>query len=213
MSKDLEVLESLAKLEECAYAMKDLPMSNWIDLAENEAELDLKIMNWAEEIKFELFKGKQALQRLEAIDNAKPSEALKYVNGKIADLEDDLQHYTMVEKDKCKEFFIREDLKQFTTIKQALIKSQELEKENQELKETNMKYAKLIDDFQSKNMRLEKAIDILKGQFEFKFSDDIKIIYLFVKGIPLHIYSWVFKSQREYELAKEIFGESEWKMY
>ena len=70
----------------------------------------------------------QALLRLEAIDNANPSEALKYVNGKIADLEDDLQHYTMVEKDKCKEFFIREDLKQFTTIKQALLKSQEQEK-------------------------------------------------------------------------------------
>ena len=76
---------------------------------------------------------KQVLQRLEAIYNAKPSEALKYVNGKIADLEDDLQHYTMVEKDKCKEFFIREDLKQFTTIKQTLLNAQELEKENQEL--------------------------------------------------------------------------------
>lgn len=128
MSKDLEVLESLDKLEECAYAMKDLPMSNWIDLAENEAELDLKIMDWVETIKLELFKGKQALQRLEAIDNTNPSEALKYVNGKIADLEDDLQHYTMVEKDKCKEFFIREDLKQFTTIKQTLLKAQKQEK-------------------------------------------------------------------------------------
>ena len=89
----------------------------------------------------------------------------------------------------------------------------ELQEENQELKNTNTRYVKVIDDFQSKNMRLEKAIDILKGRFEFKFSDDIKIIYLFVKGIPLHIYSWVFKSQQEYELAKEVFGESEWKMY
>ena len=33
-----------------------------------------------------------------------------------------------------------------------------ISQENQELKDTNMKYAKLIDDFQSKNMRLEKAI-------------------------------------------------------
>ena len=65
MSKGLEALD---KLEECAYAMKDLPMSNWIDLAENEAELDLKIMNWTEEIKFELFKGKQALDRLEKLE-------------------------------------------------------------------------------------------------------------------------------------------------
>ena len=68
------------------------------------------------------------LKELQAIKNANPSEALKYVNGKIADLEDDLQHYTMVEKDKCKEFFIREDLKQFTNIKQALLNAQEDEK-------------------------------------------------------------------------------------
>ena len=56
-----EVLECLDKLEECAYGMKDLPMSNWIDLAKSDAELDLKIMEWVETIKFELFKGKQAL--------------------------------------------------------------------------------------------------------------------------------------------------------
>lgn len=71
---------------------------------------------------------KQVLDYLKAIDNSNPSEALKYVNGKIADLEDDLQHYTMVEKDKCKEFFIREDLKKFTTIKQALLKAQKMER-------------------------------------------------------------------------------------
>lgn len=63
----------------------------------------------------------KALKYLETINNANYNEALKYVNGKIADLEDDLQHYTMVEKDKCKEFFIKEDLKQFTNIKQALL--------------------------------------------------------------------------------------------
>lgn len=33
-----------------------------------------------------------------------------------------------------------------------------ISQENQELKDTNMEYAKLIDDFQTKNMRLEKAI-------------------------------------------------------
>ena len=73
-----------------------------------------------------------------------------------------------------------EVMEAYETIKQALLNAQELEKENkelikkadcclwkdcnkisqenQELKDTNMKYAKLIDDFQSKNMRLEKAI-------------------------------------------------------
>jgi len=76
---------------------------------------------------------KKALLELKSIKEANPIEALKYVNGKIADLEDDLQHYTMVEKDKCKEFFIREDLKQFESIKQYILKAQELEKENAEL--------------------------------------------------------------------------------
>ena len=47
-------------------------------------------------------------------------KALKYVKGKIADLEDDLQHYTMVDKDKCKEFYIREDLRQFNNILESL---------------------------------------------------------------------------------------------
>lgn len=79
MNKDLEVLEILDKLEECAYAMKDLPMSNWIDLANSEAELDLKIMDWVETIKLELLKGKQALNELKTIKEANPSEALELV--------------------------------------------------------------------------------------------------------------------------------------
>lgn len=60
-AKPDEALACLDKLEECADGMKDLPKSNWIDLAETEAELDYKIMEWVETIKFELFKGKQAL--------------------------------------------------------------------------------------------------------------------------------------------------------
>ena len=106
----------------------------------------------------------EALQRLEAIDNAKPSEALKYVNGKIADLEDDLQHYTMVDKDKCREFFIREDLKQFDTIKQALLKAQEQEKEN-------AKYKKLEEEI---GYPLDEAIDLLLK--EFSKTDDYRCL-------------------------------------
>ena len=111
-SRGLEALESLDKLEECAYAMKDLPMSNWIDLAENEAELDLKIMNWVETIKFELFKGKQALTELKAIKEVNPSEALKALDRNIV--------------------VIRE--KDYTIIEQALLNAQELQKENKVLK-------------------------------------------------------------------------------
>ncbi len=102
MSK--EYLEALERLKENSYYVDDKNMKE-----------DYNII-------------KQALLELKAIKEANPSEALRYVNGKIADLEDDLQHYTMVEKDKCREFYIREDLKQFTNIKQALLKAQEQEK-------------------------------------------------------------------------------------
>jgi len=98
---------------------------------------------------------KQALIELQAIKEAKPSEALKYVNGKIADLEDDLQHYTMVDKDKCREFFIKEDLKQFTNIKQALLKAQEQEKENQE-------YKSLIEEYGLKPHQVREAFLMFK---------------------------------------------------
>lgn len=95
----------------------------------------------------------------------KPSEALKYVIGKIVDLEDDLQHYTMVEKDKCKEFFIREDLKQLATVKQALLKAQEMEKENAELKK-KIEYQQYSFD-KSKEMikqfiEQEKVLEIIR---------------------------------------------------
>lgn len=80
-----EAMECLDKLEECAEGMKDLPLSNWIDLAENEAELDLKIMDWVETIKFELFKGKQAL--LKAQEPKKYVDELKLVEKKLKALE------------------------------------------------------------------------------------------------------------------------------
>lgn len=102
---------------------------------------------------------KQSLQRLESIDNAEPSEALKYVNGKIADLEDDLQHYTMVDKDKCREFFIREDLKQFTNIKQALLKAQDPKQYVDELKLVEKKL---------------KSLDLLMQELDCKDFADLR---------------------------------------
>ena len=73
--KEVKPSEALGHLEECAYGMKDLPKSNWIDLANSEADLDLKIMDWVETIQFELFKGKQAL--LKAQELGKENESLR----------------------------------------------------------------------------------------------------------------------------------------
>ena len=117
MNKDLEVLEILDKLEECAYAMKDLPMSNWIDLANNEAELDLKIMDWVETTKLELLKGKQALLELKQIKEANPSEALKCLE-EMAKYRIEYSEYLMPIK----------DISEYKTIKQTLLKVQEQEK-------------------------------------------------------------------------------------
>ena len=111
--------EALDKLEECAYAMKDLPMSNWIDLANSEAELDLKIMNWVETIKLELFKGKQALQRLEAIDNTNPSEALMFIQ-ELLNISETEKHFINLANYDTRLNLIK--------TKQALIKAQEQEK-------------------------------------------------------------------------------------
>ena len=84
----------------------------------------------------------------------------------------------------------------------------ELKKENQELKDTNMKYAKLIDDFQTKNMRLEKAIEIIKEKgidyhsiSAIKQSKDYEDYLDLVKNLI----TLVFKlTKEEYELLKEV---------
>ena len=76
----------------------------------------------------ELFERKQiieqALKRLEAIDNAEPSEALESFDYIVRNLEavvDDVVYMDCIEH--------------LTTIKQALLKAQEREKENELLKE------------------------------------------------------------------------------
>ena len=59
----------------------------------------------------------------------KTEENLKWVRGKIADLEDDYTHYTMVEKDKCRQYFIECDLKAFKDIEADLVRLVEYDKE------------------------------------------------------------------------------------
>ena len=79
----------------------------------------------------------------------------------------------------------------------------ELKKENQELKDTNMKYAKLIDDFQTKNMLLEKAIEILKDKLGLYFNEYIN--YSTINAIlPIANNDCNRLTQQEYELLKEV---------
>ena len=85
-------------------------------------------------------------------------------------------------------------------------KLKSLEKENQELKDTNMKYAKLIDDFQTKNMRLEKVLEIIKS----KNVDTFYLAYCFYCGglerynRHAQTYHMGTLKKQEYELLKEV---------
>lgn len=47
-------------------------------------------------------------------------EALEKLKGNIDSLKDSLQHYTMVDKDKAQEFFIKEDIKLYEQIEKDL---------------------------------------------------------------------------------------------
>lgn len=81
----------------------------------------------------ELFKRKQiieqALHRLESIDNSNPSEALECLEKIIDNLDD------------YADFEIKQEANEYIdTIKQALLKAQELEKENELLKEIIKRY-------------------------------------------------------------------------
>lgn len=93
--KEADPSEALELLEECANGMKDLPKSNWSDLAEDQAELDLKIMDWVEVIKFGLFKGAQASLKVQELE--KENESLRdYIRDQQKDY--DLLEYHSDEK-------------------------------------------------------------------------------------------------------------------
>ena len=165
MNKYQEVLDALDKLEECAYAMEDLPKSNWIDLAENAAELDLKIMDWVETVKFELFKGKQALQRLESIDNANPSEALEC----LMYLKAEFRNYPSA----------------YEAIKQALLKAQEQEKKLKALEIIKKKRVPVpvIFEFDTYRDYLEWAYSYVARQYLLKEEEFVSLKEMFEQKI------------------------------
>ena len=78
------------------------------------------------------------------------------IKNKIAGLEDDYQHYTMVDKDKVKAHFIKTDIEEHQQILQDLEHKEQLEKENQDLKVFVDAYANARDELLIKNEQLEK---------------------------------------------------------
>ena len=150
------------------------------------------------------------LQDLERLEELKKAQELDICNLKFIDNENKYQVAIRV----LKEAFIvlgKSDIANTCWFKYL----EELEKENQELKDTNMKYAKLIDDFQTKNMRLEKALEIIKEN-----NVDIALLKECKNKIEYNIevqshnenlmkpLEWWIRgklTQQEYELLKEAF--------
>lgn len=54
---------------------------------------------------------------------------ITFIKNKITDLEDEYQHYTMVDKDKVKEILLKEEIDLYNQIKQDLDRLEKLEKE------------------------------------------------------------------------------------
>ena len=119
----------------------------------------------------ELFERKQiieqALKRLEAIDNAEPSEALESFDYIVRNLEavvDDVVYMDCIEH--------------LTTIKQALLKAQEQEKENELLKE-------IIKSLFDRGCPLHQYIDKDFG-LTIEVDDECSILHLRkYKGVDL----------------------------
>jgi predicted nuclease with TOPRIM domain len=127
----------------------------------------------------------------------------------IGALEDDLQHYTMVDKDSVKAKLIQFELQEYKQITQDLDRLEQLEKENQELKEKHEQLkarykhrAKLCNEFCDYCKEYEKVIDILIENFPIKFLGYNKYG---AKPYEIMINGYIIGFDKEpYELLKEV---------
>jgi len=202
MSKELECLERYHNLDV---------------LKENENGLVL-------EDKEEYNTLKQALTRLESIDNAKPSEALKYIED--LRIENDtliaLKDTTGYDIDNQRIYVgrLKDKEKEINTIKQALIKAQEIEKE---LKELKVKYADTLinNEFIKYTDDNEKVLSIIKEKgFDKSIMDSNSYaIWVedkteqFAEAIEKHptILNWdlfdkIIYTEEEFDLLKRWLG-------
>ena len=145
----------------------------------------------------------------------------------IGALEDDLQHYTMVDKDKVKAKFIEFQLEEYKTIKKDLIRLEQLEianknneglvRENVELINRNLGLKKVRDNYsdqlnyvwnivnslQDEKTKLKQAIKILNN-FNFKVNEtEHNITGYEIWTDSLMEYKEL--TYKEYELLKEVF--------
>ena len=135
----------------------------------------------------------KALQRLESIDNANPSEALKT-------LEDLRKQVSFANSDGCIFNDIYEDIiRDIEIIKQALINEQEQEKEIDRLENQCL-------DVLGDNIRLKKVLEIIKER-------QVDVFHL-MRSETVEEYNKIWDSskycltQEEFELLKAYFGKN-----
>ena len=144
---------------------------------------------------------KQALQRLESIDNANPSEAMKCLD-------------TIKEENCCEDNSIGTIYyDECNTIKQALLKAQELKSENNALLEENKdlyfelelaekKYKELIEYAKKQ----EKVLEIIKErQVNIALLVTVKDVEEYNFYIPYEEYE-KYLTQEEFDLLKRWLG-------
>lgn len=201
----VDVMRCLDNLEDCANGMKDLPKSNWIDLAEDEAELDLKIMDWVEKIKFELFKGKQAFLKSQDLE-----KEIAYIE-KVKTM--------MKQKDCVLRYFEGEDCFAVKTILsdgwykltsefvdnnvREEIKPLPIIEKNKELREENVKYKKAVETIKKKcvnndNFYLIKVSVDYEHYCQMAYNGINNITMVFLKEEDLI-------DKEEFDLLKEVF--------
>ena len=119
-----------------------------------EAELDKQLNN--------LKSVKQTLQRLEAIDNAKPSEALGCLNDFIEDNKNSIE---VSKANNYKTDYLEIKKRKLDIIKQCILKAQEQEKENARKDNLIKYYESLIREHQQiLKIIKEKNVDIYELQ-------------------------------------------------
>ena len=127
----------------------------------------------------------KALQRLESIDNAKPSEALKCLE-KANDYLNNVYDYKEIKEE------VRNDI---NTIKQALLKAQEDEEENKRLWNDITTISKQYTDLMLEYQEQEKVLEIIKK----------KEVRLWQLRVSTDLESYNYHCLEEEELTEEEF--------
>ena len=128
----------------------------------------------------------------------------EFIQSCIIKLEDDLQHYTMVDKDNVKAKYIELELEDYRKVLQDLERLETLEIENQAFIEQGTLVISQLKECQQENKKLKKALDIMEENFEIvlRYNDDFLTPMISVDGSDSYI------NKQEYELLNEVLKDA-----